>query len=227
MRDYSLDIERSKTFILKYEINDNKITVYFASGEEYIIPYSKENEKKLLEQMKEQVFYSSSFEHNMEKKLSKSKGRLASSIGLLLGDTICSIYMPALPLFLHTIIALILLGFSIFNIVYIYNLANVLSDIRKNKNFIELEEKLTQLEMQNYNVFDNINEKTKEKLCSQPDGEPMLTINTVDAISEEELNQILENIKREETFGFDYSSDSYTEETEDKPFTINQKKKPK
>lgn len=45
MRDYSLDTERSKTFILKYEINDNKITVYFASGEEYIIFYSKENEK--------------------------------------------------------------------------------------------------------------------------------------------------------------------------------------
>lgn len=227
MRDYSLNIEGSKTFILKYEINDNKITVYFANGEEHIIPYSKENEKKLLEKMKEQVLNSGAFKCNQEKKLSKSKSILAYSIGLLLGDIICSIFMPALPLFQHIIIAFILSGFSIFNIVYIFKLEKDLRDIRKNKNFIELEEKLNQFERQNYNVFYNINEKTKEKLCSQPDGQPQLTINSVNAISEEELNQIFANVDREEEFEFNYSSDSHTEETDGKAFTINPKKRPK
>ena len=47
MKDYSLNYEDSKTFILNYKIEDNKIIVNLACKKECIIPYSLVNEKEL------------------------------------------------------------------------------------------------------------------------------------------------------------------------------------
>ena len=57
MKDYSISKEDAKTFVLKYEINKegNLITVYLASKQTVTIPYSVENEKKILEKMKTQI----------------------------------------------------------------------------------------------------------------------------------------------------------------------------
>ena len=48
MKDYSLNYEDSKTFILNYKIEDNQIIVNLACKKECIIPYSLVNEKELL-----------------------------------------------------------------------------------------------------------------------------------------------------------------------------------
>ena len=67
MKDYSISKEDAKTFVLKYEINrkDNLITVYLASKQTVTIPYSVENEKKILEKMKTQIL-SSNYKPNYE-----------------------------------------------------------------------------------------------------------------------------------------------------------------
>ena len=56
MRDYSLNLEDSKTFVLNYTIKGNQIIVNLAKGENFIIPYTQENQKKLLEIMRKTSF---------------------------------------------------------------------------------------------------------------------------------------------------------------------------
>ncbi len=46
MKDYSLNIDEKKQYILSYKIENQKIITKLASGESYIIPYTIENEKK-------------------------------------------------------------------------------------------------------------------------------------------------------------------------------------
>jgi len=70
MKDYSLNLEDSKTFVLNYTVKDNQITVNLANGENYVIPYTAENEVKLLKRMKTQVLQSDEFMSKQEKRFS-------------------------------------------------------------------------------------------------------------------------------------------------------------
>ena len=72
MKDYSLNLEDSKPFVLNYTVKDNQITVNLANGENYVIPYTAENEVKLLKRMKTQVLQSDEFMSKQEKRFSKS-----------------------------------------------------------------------------------------------------------------------------------------------------------
>ena len=54
MKDYST-LDNYKEFILSYKIVDNKIVVELASGDNYIIPNTKENENKIIHKMETQI----------------------------------------------------------------------------------------------------------------------------------------------------------------------------
>lgn len=54
MKDYSTGSE-SKRFILSYKVEDNKIIAKLACGELYTIPYSQENENKIISLMEKQA----------------------------------------------------------------------------------------------------------------------------------------------------------------------------
>ena len=55
MKDYSLNYDDSKKFILSYKIENGKIVAKLASGESYTVPYSEENENKIISRMEEQA----------------------------------------------------------------------------------------------------------------------------------------------------------------------------
>ena len=79
MNDYTMEKEEQAYFILRYEVDQDKIRIYFASderGEKYEIPYSLENEKKVLTKMKEQVTQSKDY----QKLLLGSQLELVSSL---------------------------------------------------------------------------------------------------------------------------------------------------
>ena len=57
MKDYSLNHDDSKKFILSYKIENGKIVAKLASGESYTVPYSEENENKIISRMEEQARY--------------------------------------------------------------------------------------------------------------------------------------------------------------------------
>ena len=57
MKDYSLNYDDSKKFILSYKIENGKIVAKLASGESCTVPYSEENENKIISRMEEQARY--------------------------------------------------------------------------------------------------------------------------------------------------------------------------
>ena len=55
MKDYSLNRKDSESFILSYTIEDGNIAAKTASGELITVPYSMENENKILSKMEQQA----------------------------------------------------------------------------------------------------------------------------------------------------------------------------
>ena len=219
MKDYSLNYEDSKTFILNYKIEDNQIIVNLASGEEYIIPYSLENEKKLLEQMKEQVIDSDVFKSKQEKRFSVAwKWAIWSGAMLVFNAVVLATGSSSLP-----IVNGICAGWFVFDTTYrVYSMIDSkkkIKDVNKNRMFLNNEELLNEKVKSNQNILSNTNTKTKELVASTPEDAQVFSLNTMDKIKYQELKTILENIKRDEQFGFEYSS---TEE--EKPMVLTKKK---
>ena len=73
MKDYTLDSEEAVSFILNYEIKDNQIIVNYANGEHYIIPYTNDNEEKILKKMEDQVYSAQYYDELSKKILKKSR----------------------------------------------------------------------------------------------------------------------------------------------------------
>ena len=63
MKDYSLNEEERKNFILNYTKEEETITVNFADGSNYTIPNTENNEDKLEGKMIEQVANSKERKH--------------------------------------------------------------------------------------------------------------------------------------------------------------------
>ena len=216
MKDYSLDYESSKTFILNYNIENNQIIVNLASGEKYIIPFSIDNEKRLLERMKNQVKDSSDYEYKQEKRFSSAwKWAIWSSLMLVFNSIILATGISALP---------VVNGICAFDSsLRIYSMVDSkrkLRDIKKNRTFINNENLLSDNTKINQNVLSNVSTKTQELVTSTPEQKPIFTLNSIDKIGYEDLKKILENIQREEEFGFDYS-----ESQDEKPMILSKKRK--
>lgn len=208
MKDYSLNLEDSKTFVLNYTVKDNQITVNLANGENYVIPYTTENEVKLLKRMKTQILQSDEFMNKQEKRFSRSwKWAIWSASMIALNIISLASGNSAVP-----VLSGICASWFVFDVGYrIYNMVDSkrnIKDINKNKMLLNNEERLNEKVKENYNILAHTDEKTKEIVHSTPVDQPVFTLNSIDKIKYEELKQILENIDREEEFGFDYSSES-------------------
>lgn len=84
--------------------------------------------------------------------------------------------------------------------------------------FLNNEELLNEKVKSNQNILSNANTKTKELVTSAPKDARVFSLNTIDKIKCSELNTILENIKRDEQFGFEYLSNK-----EEKPVVLTKK----
>lgn len=208
MKDYSLNLEDSKTFVLNYTVKDNQIAVNLANGENYVIPYTTENEVKLLKRMKTQVLQSDEFMSKQEKRFSRSWKWAIWSVSMFALNVITlASGNSVLP-----IASGMCASWFVFDIGYrIYSMVDSkrnIKDINKNKMLLNNEERLNEKVRENHNILAHTDEKTKKIVHSTPGDQPVFTLNSIDEIKYEELKQILENIDREEEFGFDYSSES-------------------
>lgn len=208
MKNYSLNLEDSKTFVLNYTVKDNQITVNLANGENYVIPYTTENEVKLLKRMKTQVLQSDKFMSKQEKRFSESWKEAIGSVSMIA----LSVIFLATGTSMVPIISGICVGWFVLDSGYrIYSMVDSkrnIKDINKNKMLLNNEERLNEKVKENQNVLAHTDEKTRKIVHSTPVEQPVFTLNSIDKIKYEELKQILENIDREEEFGFDYSNES-------------------
>lgn len=190
MKDYSLNDEERKNFVLNYTKEEETITANFADGSSYTVPNTENNENKIEGKMIEQVVSSK----EKEKKLVNSN---TANILLICVVTIASIVGVLSIKNIPTIkaIAFAIGAATTFNMPMLIKLAknnSTLKDIQKNRYFVNNQEVINR-GITNTNVLANSNTK-----------EEVITINDIDySYSYDELKQIVENTERQEQFNFD------------------------
>lgn len=201
MKDYSLNDEERKNFVLNYTKEEETITANFADGSSYTVPNTENNENKIEGKMIEQVVSSK----GKEKKLVNSN---TANILLICVVTIASIVGVLSIKNIPTIkaIAFAIGAATTLNMPMLIKLAknnSILKDIQKNRYFVNNQEAINR-GITNTNVLANSNTK-----------EEVITINDIDySYSYDELKQIVENTERQEQFDFDTFS---KEEVSSKP----------
>ena len=191
MKDYSLNEEERRNFVLNYTKEEETITVNFADGSSYTIPNTENNENKLEGKMVDQVANSKERKH----KAIKSTSIAVILMLLVFAASISGVH------YLGNLSALktIAYGLGIAAVVNIPMFAKIiknnslLRDIEKNKFFVKNQEVINR-GLNNTNVLVNSNVPEKE----------IITINDMDySYKYNELKQIVANTERQETFSFD------------------------
>lgn len=160
MKNYTLNREDSKKFIRYYTEYYSTLKIYYGSGKSYPIPHTEENEKKVLEQMRQQVLQSDDYIKEHEKRFSKAKTRLLVTVAVNLLPSACLLTGIALvPSLTIIIMGAITLCMGRRVLMMIDSQAKI-RDIKKNKMFLENEEKLNKRIQVNQNILTGMNKKT-------------------------------------------------------------------
>ena len=195
MKNYSLDSEDEKIFILNYRIKRNKIIIYFANGKKRTVEYSIEEEKEILEKMKQQVLESNDFKYKqLNDKYNSSLYSLSCEILYVLNILKFSSLSPK-TLNIYTcwfIISMIILLSSIFN-----NDAKI-KDIVKNMNILINQDELNKKIRTNKNLLANVSKKTKKFINSIPEESEIFNLHSADKFSYDDIRTIINNILQQE-----------------------------
>lgn len=204
MKDYSMNKEERKKFILGYKIKNGIMKIKYALGFKDNIPYSEENEKKALDKMKEQVSKIDSDKFTLNKKRNIIFDFSIGSVCAL--GSILIFFGPinsGMEVFANIVGSL----FALSGIVLISNgviLTDRLNDYKKNKRFMEIESKLNSKVRKNENMLVNTSTKTKNMVNSTPKDKPVFNINSFNYVPNRDLEQIMDNIDRDDYFKYNY-----------------------
>ncbi len=211
MKDYTIDKELKKTFILNYEIKEGKIIVFLASKEKYILPDTRENELTVLKAMKKQV------KHYLKRKETMERFQMFGGKCILVGLLACvGIFSFTNPIYVMASFVFFLLA-QIIGIGSIIEFTKELKDLEKNELFLEYEKQInTNEEYQSektrnkkQQLVEKINQampKTietyvEERLAPIESPEvPLFNLNTIDKISYKELKELTDLIDLDEKF---------------------------
>lgn len=222
MKDYSMNLEERKKFILGYKIKSGFMKVKYALGFKDKIPYNEENEAKVLDKMKGQVL-----KVNKDKFIKTKKNNIMFDFAVGTGCSIGSILFFCTGINSGLEIVAWIMGsvFAIGGIILIpsgFMLINVLNDYKKNRRFIDIEDDINKKVRENDNMIVNTSSKTKKMVKSAPEDRPVFNINSFNYVPNRDLEQIVENIDRDEYFGYNYDEISITK---NKPKTRRKTKK--
>ena len=209
MYNYALKKEDSKIFIKHYEIKNGVIEIHLGSGEVYREPYSEEKEKQLLAIERAQV--------NIAKMGPFIRRGLIGSFGMILLATFF-VSLSSQGFFRMENIVLNFLSGTVYGAGIIFFCSHFIDsvqtarDLKKNKLFLEIEEKINQ-----YGKKDDLQENRVNNLLLgvdsdvrdlgiHYDGSYQLNINQVDQLTLKELKQLKANILSIEYFDKAFSS---------------------
>lgn len=204
MKDYSLNKEEQEKFILNYEKNDNKIVINYADGSNYSVPFTSDNERKILNRMKEQIGKVAPFKEKVENEISKFKIISAVvPVGAFItsGFILNFLSINFFPILMEGYILQAILSFvaSLISTIpcsVIYNRKmRLLEDIEKNQLYVEREGDVKR-GLVNPNVLENVPELRKNGLEE-------VNINIIDDLKKEELEEVLKYLEIEDEFSFD------------------------
>lgn len=194
MRDYSIDKDEAKEFILNYLIMGDKLLVYYANGNVEDIDYSVQAEKEVLERMKAQVLNSKRFSENLNFKFDVFFKLLVNEIMLLIlfAVTAFNINMTVIPAVLSIIVFATIIGLTVYKMVDYQNLRN---DIRKNNLFLDNEDNLNPVIRYTPEVIRGLDERLKAKVLDSDSDNFSFTFNTVDRMEYKELDQVYKHVE--------------------------------
>lgn len=207
MKDYSLNEKERKNFVLDYKISkDGKIIVRMAKGDPLVLPYNEHNEQILLKMMENQVKEAS----GTESKHIELKKKCIKLLQILLGVIAASaIFVFASEIALiDTVCGLLILLASIgavINTAKVVQIVNLLRDLKLNQEFLQIKDKINSNVRSNQNVLINVSSNTKNAVQNRSNDKPVFDINSFNNYSYRDLETIMENIERNEIFGFDYT----------------------
>lgn len=215
MKDYSLNLEERKDFILRYDVTEDKmIKIIFAKGEPWYVPYNKENEDKILKKMEKQLENAEQYEKNIKKKFACSLLVFAGCIGAAL--------FPMLQMtggenfLLYASLSSVSVGASLIPLGYVIKNNSKFKDLQKNIQFLEMKEKLNEVarsdENKLVNILVDVSKKTKDVIEDFPKDRDVFDINSFNYVPFKDLEQIMENVARNERFGFDYAKQEEPEQ---------------
>ncbi len=195
MKDYSLNYDDSKKFILSYKIENGKIVAKLASGESYTVPYSEENKNKIISRMEEQARYAQQKPLKMQDKI------LTISQPLILPIAIMN-FVNNGGWFYVMLLAIIAAGAIYYPAKTIIN-AIKKRDIKKLNYFLDHKEELNENIEKSENIKLGVSKKAIKQIELQKSkNEQPFNINNIDNYSLSDLKALRENIKRISTFGF-------------------------
>ena len=206
MKDYSLNLKEREDFILSYDVTDDgMINIRFANGDLWPIPYNMENEKKVLDKMEKQIANSEVIENKFEERVR----RLSSVFGVFLCGAVMPLFFicDGFNVQIATIISSIMAGTSFIPGLLAVKTNNKLKDLRKNIKFMNsMKEKLNEAVRNNENTLVNVSNKTKSIIADFPKDRDVFDINSFNYVPFRDLEQIMENVARNERFGFEYTT---------------------
>lgn len=199
MKDYSLNYDDSKKFILSYKIENGKIVAKLASGESCTVPYSEENENKIISRMEEQARYAQPKPLQMVDKILTISQPLMLPIavmnfvnngGWFYGMLLVIIFESAIYYPAKTIINAIINAIK-------------KRDIKKLNYFLDHKEELNENIEKSENIKLGVSKKAIKQIELQKSkNKQPFNINNIDNYSLSDLKALRENIERISTFGF-------------------------
>lgn len=197
MKDYSHNYEEYTKFILSYKIENNKIIVKLANGDLYTIPYTEENEQKIISRMEAQARFATI--------------KPTGVFNIFFAVTYPLIWLPI------AIINYINLGGLDYGFVLAMNSTctilfstKVISnlkrnhDIKKMQYFLANKQELNEALINNDNIKIGLSNKAIKQIELQKStNQEPFNINNLDNYSLSDLKTIKENIARISAFNFD------------------------
>lgn len=198
MKNYS-DWFTEKTYILSYKIKNNQIILKLPKRKKYTIPYTQENEQKVIAKMESQV------PSNADKRGTKVNGNLVLTISILAGIGLFSVIGVCLGFTMAAGVMLFsflgaCIGGCIGTTIY-EDISN--QPIVKDKNieklhyFLENKQKLNSISLANKKAFIKVSptaiiaikKATKQKQAP-------ININNIDSYSLRDLKRLKENLDK-------------------------------
>lgn len=191
MKDYTLDKLAQEKFIKNYKVKNDKIIINLASKEKYVIPYTKENEEKVLTKMEEQVNNARIKPIGIINKflVGVSYGALALALYLSIVETAILYFVVAFGLS------------SFFTYQLVSNQVKV-KDLEKQRFFLDNRKLINDNVKKSPNMTLGLDKKIVTQI-ERSDEQKIFDINLIDSYSLDDLKKLKRNILRFEEFSFD------------------------
>jgi len=196
MKDYSMNSSEARKYILSYEIKKDKLIANLANGEIYSVPYTKENEQRIIEIMENQA------KKAKVKPLKKRDNILLALEALVLPFSIIG-YISNSEWYVG--IAIGLIGSTA-----LYYTGKIVSnkikkkDIKKLTYFLENKEELNEEIKKSENITLGISKKAKNQINIERNKQNKpFNINNIDSYSLNDLKTIRDNFERTTYFNLE------------------------